>query len=221
MTHTPNHTREELLRAALICFSAHGFDGASMRMIAEQANRPISLFPHYFGNKEGLYLEVFKWTIERQFDGTSKTFGAETGTVPRDPTEAVMLLREQMHYFYAKSVNGNPSSDPVFEDASKKLLLLEVNNPRPSLRALFIEYFQDRLETIKKCIKTLRPDLQEDKVIFIGASIVGLVVSHGIMHGLNRILWNTPVIANNQFQDSELLVDMCLYGLIRVGSLTH
>ena len=53
-------TREALLEAGLFCFSERGFEGTSLRMVAERAGKHMSLIAHHFGNKEGLYLEVFK-----------------------------------------------------------------------------------------------------------------------------------------------------------------
>jgi len=50
----PNDTRTALLHAALASFAESGFDGTSIRMIAERAQRPLSLLAHHFGNKEGL-----------------------------------------------------------------------------------------------------------------------------------------------------------------------
>lgn len=51
--------KELLLHAALDLFIEHGFDGTSVRMIAEKANMNVAMISYYFGSKEKLLEEVF------------------------------------------------------------------------------------------------------------------------------------------------------------------
>ncbi len=53
-------TRERLLRAALAEFCEKGLDGARTANIAARAKCNIRMLYHYFGNKEGVYLESLK-----------------------------------------------------------------------------------------------------------------------------------------------------------------
>lgn len=48
-------SRERLLRAAQSVFSQKGFDGATVKDLADQAQVNVSLVSYYFGGKEGLY----------------------------------------------------------------------------------------------------------------------------------------------------------------------
>lgn len=48
-------TRRRILETALSLFAAEGFDSASTRAIAEQAEVNLPAIQYYFGNKEGLY----------------------------------------------------------------------------------------------------------------------------------------------------------------------
>ena len=52
-------SREGILEEAERLFGAYGFDGASMRQIAEAAGVPPALVSYHFGSKEGLYRAVF------------------------------------------------------------------------------------------------------------------------------------------------------------------
>lgn len=47
-------TRQQLIKAATGLFAAHGFDGTSVKDIAEAAGVNISLVSYHFGGKEGL-----------------------------------------------------------------------------------------------------------------------------------------------------------------------
>jgi AcrR family transcriptional regulator len=52
-------SRERILKEAERVFGALGFDGASMRQVAEAAGVPPALVSYHFGSKEGLYRAVF------------------------------------------------------------------------------------------------------------------------------------------------------------------
>jgi AcrR family transcriptional regulator len=51
--------RERILEEAQRVFAAFGYDGASMRQIAEAADVPVALVSYHFGSKDGLYRAVF------------------------------------------------------------------------------------------------------------------------------------------------------------------
>lgn len=54
-----NDTREMILDAAEMLFSAHGHAATSLRQISAKAGVNQSLVSHYFGSKDGLYQAVF------------------------------------------------------------------------------------------------------------------------------------------------------------------
>ena len=60
-----DNTKDLILEQARLLFAQHGFKGASVRMIADQANVNLSAISYHFGSKESLYWEVihdcFHW----------------------------------------------------------------------------------------------------------------------------------------------------------------
>jgi len=52
--------RRDILRAAAELFALHGYDGVSLRSIAERANVPVALCTYYFGRKQALYFSLFE-----------------------------------------------------------------------------------------------------------------------------------------------------------------
>ncbi|HYL57443.1 MAG TPA: CerR family C-terminal domain-containing protein [Candidatus Acidoferrales bacterium] len=56
--------RRRLVDAALEVFGAHGFDGASTRILAEKAGVNLAAIPYYFGGKEGLYRATAEYIVE-------------------------------------------------------------------------------------------------------------------------------------------------------------
>jgi len=55
--------RDRLIRAALECFLADEYHKVSTRLVAEKANTNISMIRYYFGNKQGLYEEMIRETL--------------------------------------------------------------------------------------------------------------------------------------------------------------
>src|SRR3954463_2442137 len=48
-------TRERLIRAAAQLFAEKGFEGASVKELAQEAGVNVSLVSYHFGGKEGLF----------------------------------------------------------------------------------------------------------------------------------------------------------------------
>ncbi len=61
----PAATREKILAAAEKLFSRKGYAGVSMSEIAAKGKVTQSLIHHYFGSKEGLFLEVMRRHLVR------------------------------------------------------------------------------------------------------------------------------------------------------------
>ncbi|MBS4096171.1 MAG: TetR/AcrR family transcriptional regulator [Sulfuricella sp.] len=69
---TPQHpcdpVRARLLKAALECFLGDDYHKVTTRQIAEKADANISMIRYYFGNKEGLYEEMIRETLNPLLD---------------------------------------------------------------------------------------------------------------------------------------------------------
>jgi AcrR family transcriptional regulator len=68
MSETPDPVRARLLKAALDCFLDDEYHKVTTRLIAERANANISMIRYYFGNKEGLYEEMIRDTLNPLLD---------------------------------------------------------------------------------------------------------------------------------------------------------
>ncbi|MBY0464063.1 MAG: TetR family transcriptional regulator [Burkholderiales bacterium] len=58
--------RERLLKAALDSFLADDDHKVSTRLIADKADANVAMIRYYFGNKEGLYEEMIRETLQPQ-----------------------------------------------------------------------------------------------------------------------------------------------------------
>lgn len=64
----PDPVRERLLKAALDSFLCDEYHKVTTRLIAEKADANISMIRYYFGNKEGLYEEMIRDTLNPLLD---------------------------------------------------------------------------------------------------------------------------------------------------------
>jgi AcrR family transcriptional regulator len=58
-------TRREILISAANIFAEKGFDGASLRIISDNAGTAHGMIRHYFGNKEDLWKAVIDFLIDQ------------------------------------------------------------------------------------------------------------------------------------------------------------
>ena len=64
-------SKEKVLKAAIRVFSKKGYDGASMREIAESARLTKPMIYYHFKNKQDLYLYLLETHIESLLEGLS------------------------------------------------------------------------------------------------------------------------------------------------------
>lgn len=122
---TAARTQADIIAAGRQVFGRKGFDGASLRDIAEEANVAHAMIRHHFGGKEGLWQAVIDTHAQSIAERHGPLF-AEVGK-----TEPVALLQCFMRSFLEFSAE-NP-------DATR-ILMHESTTPGPRLDYL-IEKF--------------------------------------------------------------------------------
>ncbi|GAA2134063.1 TetR/AcrR family transcriptional regulator [Actinomadura napierensis] len=60
----PTETREAILAAAREMFADKGYDGTSLRAIARAAGVDPALVHHFFGTKEGVFVEAMRFPVD-------------------------------------------------------------------------------------------------------------------------------------------------------------
>ncbi|WP_316676556.1 TetR/AcrR family transcriptional regulator [uncultured Tolumonas sp.] len=182
---SPN-TRKALLEAALFCFAERGFEGTSLRMVADRADKHMSLIAHHFGNKDGLYLAVFRDMLENLVADRPMPPGAPAP--PRDADEAAARLRwiirnrlREMHFVFE---HGDPKRAAYF-----RLWLSAVRMPLPELEPLLREGVAPLKMQIADCIRTLRPDFPDRDIPFWCALIHGQFLTNTMFRRFNELVF--------------------------------
>jgi len=92
-----DRTREQILRAAMAQFAAHGFGGARMEAIAEHGGVDKKLIYYYFDGKDALFLAVLEQTY-----ADIRAAEHELHLEASDPVQAIRsLVTFTWHYYLA------------------------------------------------------------------------------------------------------------------------
>ncbi len=122
----PRKTRNRILTHASDEFAARGYDGARVDSIARRCRLSKNMLYHYFGSKEGLFIEV----LERMYE-TLRTHQDELSIRHNDPVEAMQQLIA--HTFSA--LLANPHVIPLLNTENLQKGRHAKRSPR--IRALY------------------------------------------------------------------------------------
>lgn len=109
--------RERILEAAMKVFAAKGFDGATTRQIAIQANVPLGLLRYYFGDK----LKLWQASVDEAFGEIRSaldvtTFKPRNAAQDDDPVAAIRAgIRAHVHF-----VAKNPEFVRLMHEEGKR-----------------------------------------------------------------------------------------------------
>lgn len=206
----PKETGQALLEAAIFCFAENGFEGASIRAIAQRAGKQVSLIGYHFGNKEGLYLKCFQYIFLR-YPGTEiDPAYRDLDAIRKDRNLAARALRAEIHCM-VQDLFGN--ADEPLAQASIRMFMMEMQSPRPILHELYRERVSGSLQLIKACLASLQPGISDDEVVFLGQCIHGQCLIQRLATGLNSILWKSSLPSFSPAALADRIADFVLPGL--------
>lgn len=209
MESSQHPTRVAILEKALAAFSEDGFEKTSFKSIMAGSGHPPSLLVYHFGTKENLYLETFK----HLFSIYPFRVAAAPRPEPADREEVVRRLEEQIRVL-TREVVPDPSRPEAAKFVGAKLWMRELEDPRPILHDLLRHQLAPFVQNIRECMRLLHPDLPEREADFLGVVLVGHVVGHTTMYGLNQVIWGQPFSEVAWDRAIELIVQTCLRGFI-------
>lgn len=126
-----------MIRAALDVFGRHGFDGATTRMLAQQAGMNLGAIPYYFGSKDDLYAQAAQYLgqyIEaRQTVLLSDLARATQGVSQREALcdHVVAFLTAQAHALLSQNIpvswmqfflRAQGETGPAFEHLNRQVI---------------------------------------------------------------------------------------------------
>lgn len=129
--------REHILVVAEQLIAEKGYDGTSVRDIAEQAGVNLAMISYYFGSKE----KLLKVLIEQRFNSTAKLLEEKSNDQVQGPWEKIEWLID----YYVDKMFGNFRFHCILSQ--------EFNSERSAeIKELIITIKMQNLERIKKII---------------------------------------------------------------------
>lgn len=193
-------SRQRLLESAIVQFAAKGFDGAGIREIARGAQANPALVAYHFSGKEGLYQEALRAIFSRK---RSPLADLQPPPVPGGPGARPRALEGLQAYIrsFVLELMACDACHPV-DEAAMVLMAREMQSPRPASAALLLELVNPYVTHLNACLTVLRPDLDEEGLLFMGASIQGQLLHFRNSLGLARLIRGNPAYP----EDLEALV---------------
>jgi AcrR family transcriptional regulator len=202
-------TREALLEAALFCFSERGFEGTSLRMVAERAGKNTSLIAHHFGSKEDLYLAVFKDMLAERRSCQQVGLIAGLEELQGNPGRAKALLRDLVIRLFKEMRTTFESGDPK-RLAYFRLWLSAIRAPIPELDPLMRECLSPLRMQIAACIQAVRPDLPPQEIPFWCALVYGQCIVNTMLRSFNQLVFGPECYPESLDHLAELIADITL-----------
>lgn len=169
-------TREALIEAAMTVFAHKGYDSASNREIAQLTQVNQALIGYHFGNKEGLYLAVFRVISEKiqlHISTTINEIEENLNQLPRGEN-ATPYDQQRCISLLLKLVEGMAR---IFTDQklkqSAQLILHEQQNPTQAFDILYDGFMKRSLKVVTKMVQYIRPQYTQEDASLIVAAILG------------------------------------------------
>lgn len=207
---TPKETVQILLESAIRCFAKKGFDGTSIREIATQAGKPVSLIGYHFRDKEGLYLKCFQYFFEIIPHTRLDPIHSDMESIRKDPHVAAQALRAVIRAMMQDLFADD--GDPL-KEAFIGLFMQEMRSPRPLLHALYTDRISERVLVARECIASLQPHLPETEVSFIGQGLFGQCLIQRLAAGMNALIWQPLPLNEAPEVVADRIVSFALKGL--------
>lgn len=145
-------SREALLKAAKKVFAAKGFDGATVKDLAEAAHVNVSLVSYYFDGKEGLYLACLEQFGRQRLEAAERVLKKPTS--PEDLRIRLALFVEE---FILRHLDESDISAILHRECGNKTSITQ-----NLFKNVFMKLFQTFLTFLKSSQNAgfIRKDLE-------------------------------------------------------------
>ena len=118
-------TRERLFAAAVRRFEADGYEAASLRRIAADADVTPALLYRYFDSKDAIVAELYGRLLgaweKRAQDMPKGTWAERVLWLTREAFDVLASYRELLRVLVPAMVEGDATASPMRNDASKRI----------------------------------------------------------------------------------------------------
>ncbi|MCG6139919.1 MULTISPECIES: TetR/AcrR family transcriptional regulator [Leptospira] len=181
---------EEILTAALELFTAKGFDGTAVPLIAERANVAAGTIYRYFASKEELVNSLFQRWQENLYDKIKTNF-------PIDQSP-----REQFHFIWQSMAEFQKENPLAFDFLEMQYNLPYLDKKSIEKRATLLKFLTRFAHNNRSIFRKLPPDAL---IAIVWGAFVGLVkgsrsgkikLDPGFLKESEELMWNAIRLPN-------------------------
>lgn len=163
------NTRENILNSAEVLFAREGYRGVSIREITSVARCNQALVNYHFGNKQNLYLEVFRSRWLPREKSVIRCFEEELKKV-KNPTPAQVLE------CFARTYMDGPLSEPE-KQLQRLLVTRELANPGEAFKMVEKQVIRPLTKVFLKYLRSFLPEeIGSKKITLYTLSVFAMVV---------------------------------------------
>lgn len=149
-------TRTRLLSAAREQFAQQGYDGATLRMIAQSAGITLALLHYHFGSKQDLYRAVWVEQYSSEEERERRAIYASVSTNgPRE--DALRRVVEAAIFGPVHLLQDKRGSEFI------SILARELADPKAAERGLLEEFISPVSEDTQRSLRTILPELTPER----------------------------------------------------------
>lgn len=197
-----NLSRKKIINSSIILFANKGFYSTSTREICRHAGVNLSLIPYYFGNKEGLYINIIESIINYGLTFLQEDLIRVNDIKEMNKDERIDLyktiLRKYAEFLYSENV---PSSFVI-------LMVKEQVVSHSKFSDVYSQKISVFYKALRKTLSLILGKNENDKsIIFEVSSIIGQILSFKFMDRATLTAFNQGVYTK---EDSKKIKNIIL-----------
>lgn len=165
-------TREEILKAALLLYSKHGYQGATMRKVADEVGiKPASIY-FFYENKEALFIEMFQQILNNHHEAMRRVLEKHQ----EEPVERIFSAMLQ-------GIVDHHTSDYIETSSYISLVTAPIPEIKTHLQQYMLEFNDWLIGSLENALHRDYPSIDSNDVDRLIKQFV--LLGNGLFWGIN------------------------------------
>jgi len=165
----PKTVQMRLLDAAENLFAQKGFDQTSIRELAAAANCNIASVNYYFGSKDNLYIQVWRWHMNQMVD--ARLAGIAKAVAENQGNPKLENLLRAFSYAFIEPLLDQPRANNLL-----KLMIRETQEQHLPANMFMDEVVSPTLTAMRSALLKTCPRLDSSMAVPIVFSLIGQLI---------------------------------------------
>jgi AcrR family transcriptional regulator len=165
------YTKERILETATLLFAEHGYDGVSLRTIAQASKTHVALINYHFGSKEDLYRAIWAGRYTVPVEWRVRKFAEIDYSLPRE--EVLQILVD----IFLRPIVDLKAGDLVSE-AFMRIVCHEMSDMKEPQRGVLRDYLDPPGREVMGAFQQALPEASPADIAWGFQAMAGITVLH-------------------------------------------